>query len=97
MNEDRFLDRVRSDARGLKYEIDGVATNRLSARIRARLDQPASMSQFIAAWFRPLAASLTALALATGIGITIVDRNQTTSLNDPIEYSIGGEVYSVAE
>lgn len=97
MNEDRFLDRVRSDARQLRYEIDAVAVNRLSARIRSRLARPASVAQFLAAWFRPLAASLTALAIAAGIGATILERNQTISLGDPIEYSVGGDIYSVAE
>ena len=97
MSEDRFLDRVRQDARQLRYEAGDVACARLSARIRARLAEP-TVSQFLAAWFRPLAASLSALALAATIGITLVARSDATAFSgDPVEVSVGGDVFSVID
>jgi hypothetical protein len=95
---DRFLERLREDARQLRHEPDDVSRGRLAARIRARLHRPATVSQFIAVWFRPIAAMLSALALMAGIGLTLLDRNQATwSGSDPVEISMGGDVYSVAE
>ena len=98
MNEDRFLDRLRGDARPLRYEADDIAVTRIAARVRARLAQP-TIAGFIAAWFRPLAASLTAIALAATIGLTLVERNQAVSLSggDSVEVTVGGDVFSVAE
>ncbi len=96
MSEDRFLDQLRADARALRYEIDPAGASRLRARIRARLDEP-TVAQFLAAWFRPLAASLSALALIAGIAITVLERNQNISLADNIEISIGGDVFSVGD
>jgi len=48
MSDDRFLDRLRGDARSLRHEIDPVASTRLAARIRSRLTEP-TVSEFIAA------------------------------------------------
>ncbi len=96
MSDDSFVERFREDARQLRYEIDGIASARLAARIRSRLTEP-TVAQFIAGWFRPLAASLTALALIAGIGITLLERDQKVSIGDPIEYSVAGDVYSVGE
>ncbi len=97
MNEDRFLERLREDARKLRYDVDPVAASRLTARVRARVMQP-TIAELIAAWFRPLAASLTALALAAAIGLTIAERNQGISFTgDPVEVAMGGDVYSVVE
>lgn len=97
MSEDRFLDRLRNDARQIRYEPDDFVTTRVAARIRAQLDQP-RVAQCLAAWFRPLAASLTALALAATIGLTLFDRSETLSLSgDSVEISMAGDVYSVAE
>jgi hypothetical protein len=96
MSEDKFLDRVREDARQLRYEIDAVATTRVAARIRSRLSDP-TVAQWIAGWFRPLAAALSALALIAGIGITLLERNQTVSIGDPIQYEVAGDTYSVGE
>ena len=96
MSEDRFLDRVRDDARQLRYEMDPVATTRVSARIRSRLNDP-TVAQWIAGWFRPLAAALSALALIAGIGITLLERNQNVSIGDPIQYTVAGDTYSVGE
>ena len=97
MSDDRFLERLRGDARQLRYEIGDVAASRIAARVRDRVAQP-TIAEFIAAWFRPLAASLTAIALAATIGLTLVERNQAVSWSgDPVEVTVGGDVFSVAE
>jgi hypothetical protein len=96
MSDDRFLDRLRADARSLRYEVDPVTSTRLAARIRSRLTEP-TISEFIAAWFRPLAASLSALALIAGIGIALLNRDQPVAIGDPIQYTVAGDTYNVGE
>jgi hypothetical protein len=96
MSEDRFLDDVRRDATGLRFELDSVAAARLRARVRARLTEP-TVTHFLAAWIRPVAASLTALAIMAGIAITVLDSDQNLSFGGGIEYSMGGDVFSVGE
>lgn len=97
MNEDRFLERLRSDARQLRHEPDDLVVARVAARVRARIAQPA-FSAILAAWFRPLAASLSAIALAAAISLTLYERNQPVSVSpDTVEVALGGDVYSVVE
>ena len=96
MSDDRFLDRLRADARSLRYEAGPVAATRLAARIRSRLTEP-TISEYIAAWFRPLAASLSALALIAGIGIALLERDQPLAIGDPVQYTVAGDTYSVGE
>ena len=97
MSEDRFFDRLRSDARELRYEADSVATTRLEAAVRARIEEP-TISDFLAAWFRPVAASLSALALMATIGLAVFDLNQTPAMTaDNVEVSMGGDIYSVVD
>ena len=95
MSEDRFLERLRSDAQKLRYEPGHATLTRLAAKIRARINQP-SVPQLIAGWFRPLAASLGAVGLAACIGLFFVDRSEAGSVSaEPIEISMAGDVYSV--
>jgi len=96
MSEDRFLDQLRREARELQFELDPIASSRVQARIRGRLTEP-TIAHFLAAWFRPVAASLTALALVAGIAIAVLEQNQNISFGSGIEYSIGGDVLSVGE
>ena len=98
MTEDRFLERIRKDAEGLRYEPPGdFVTTRLAARIRERIERP-SVVELLASWFKPVAASLSALALAATLGLALVERNNVdVSGNDSLEVSIGGDVYSVGE
>ncbi|HEX9162670.1 MAG TPA: hypothetical protein VF980_13275 [Thermoanaerobaculia bacterium] len=97
MSDDRFFDRLRRDTKPLRYEPDDVVFTRVKARIRARIEQP-SVSQFLASWFRPLAASLSALALAATIGFSLFERSQPPVLGgDSVDISMAGDVYSVAE
>ncbi|HSP33717.1 MAG TPA: hypothetical protein VLU46_05315 [Thermoanaerobaculia bacterium] len=97
MNEERFLERLRGDARQLRHEADDVMASRIAARVRGRISE-ATIAELIAAWFRPIAASLTALALAATIALTVVERNQAIAYNgDPVELTVGGDVFSVTE
>jgi hypothetical protein len=97
MNEDRFLERLREDARPLRYDAGDVAVTRVSARVRSRIGQPA-FAEILAAWFRPLAASLTAVALAAAISLTLYERSQTVPMSgDSVEVAVGGDIYSVVD
>jgi len=103
MDDDRFLEKLRDDARQLRYQSDDVALSRLAARVRARLAAQPSVELFLARWFRPLAASLVALALAATLGVQWYERaqQQTTTLEaamsaDPIEISVDGNTYTLS-
>ena len=98
MNEDRFMERLRDDARKLRYDAGDAAVTRVAARVRERVAQP-TIAELIAGWIRPLAASLTALVLAATIGLTVFERGQAISWSgDSVEVTLGsGDVFSVAE
>lgn len=104
MNDDKFLERLRNDARQLQYQPDDLVLTRLQARVRARVAAPQGVTQFLAAWFRPIATSVAALALAAAVGTTWFAQNQesTTTIdamstnNSQIEIALGGDTLSVA-
>jgi len=103
MNDDRFLERLRDDARQLRYDAGDVMLTRLTARVRARVAAPPSVESFLARWFRPLAASLAALALAAVLGVQWYEsrQQQTATLEaamsaDPIEISVDGNTYTLS-
>jgi hypothetical protein len=101
MNDDNFLERLRGDARRLRYEPDDFAWVRLQARVRGRLTAAPTAAQFLASWFRPLAASLAALSLVAALSTvyyTGTSRDQVTvdSLaSNSVEISVDGATYSV--
>ena len=105
MNEDRFLERLRDDARSLQYEPDDDAIwTRLPARIRARIEasHPLTATQLLAAWFRPIAASLTAVALAATLGLAWFERPQTTTQSETVtaagvDIQMDGDLYRVGD
>ena len=104
MSDDRFWERARNDARPLRFEADDVMLTRLSARVRERVGaEPQSVAHFLARWFRPLAASLVALALAATLGVEwYVGSQQSTSLEaamsvDPLEISMDGNTYTLSQ
>jgi negative regulator of sigma E activity len=101
MTDEKFFERLREDAAALRYEPDDLMRVRIAARVRARIAaQPApSVSQVLAAWFRPLAASLAALALAATIGLALMEgiaSEQEGFGSNPVEVSMAGG-YGVAE
>lgn len=100
MNDDNFLERLRGDARQLRYEPGDAAWVRLQARVRERIAARPTVSDFLAAWFRPLAASLAALSLVAALSATYYAemRDQVTldSLaSNSVEISVDGATYSV--
>jgi hypothetical protein len=98
MTEDKFLERLRSDAQPLRFQAEDEAMwTRLAANIRARVEQP-TVAQLIAAWLRPIAASLAAAALAAVVGIAVFDLEDLSPVEtEPIEISMAGASYSVGE
>ena len=103
MNDDRFFERLRNDAPRLRYEPDDVMLTRLAARVRARVATAPTVASLLARWFRPLAASLAALALAAILGVQWYDSRQQQSATleaamsaDPIEISVDGSTYTLS-
>ena len=103
MTDDEFFERLRDDAAPLRYEPDTVAATRMAARIRARIDARPTVAQLLASWFRPLGATLAAIALAATIGISIAnnrtDEAATLSAytSTGIDVSMAGDSYRVAD
>ncbi len=103
MSDDQFFDRLRDDAQQLRYEPeDSAIWTRLTARIRARIQLQPSVSQLLARWFRPVAASLSVLAIASALSLAWFDRSPDmasveTTTSSSVEVSIGGDTFSVAD
>lgn len=78
---------------------------RITARVRERISSQTTVAGVLVRWFRPLAASMTALALAATVGLVWIDRAAAASANpaveaiatnnSPVEITVGGDVYSV--
>jgi hypothetical protein len=103
MSNDRFFDRLRHEARKLRYEPeDDALWTRLAARIRERIQLQPSVSQLLAGWFRPVAASLAALALASALSLALFERSRENTsaesmTSSSVEISVGGDTFSVAD
>jgi hypothetical protein len=103
MTDDNFLERLRTDARQLRFEADEMMSARIAARVRERIaaESQAGIAQILARWFRPMVASLATLALVAMLGIqwaeqphdaTTLDSMATTQ---SVDISIGGDTFSV--
>jgi hypothetical protein len=104
MSDDKFLERLRSEARPLRFEPDDMMTTRIAARVRARIaaDAHAGVSQILARWFRPVIASLATLAVVATLSIQWVeqsgDATATTlesAATQSVDISVGGDIFSV--
>ena len=102
MSDDKFFERLRDDAQRLRYEPDGVMLSRLTARVRERVTAAPTAAQFLARWFRPVAASLAVLAFAATLGVQYYESShqQPPTLEaamsaDPVEISVDGDVYTL--
>ena len=102
MNEDQFFDRLREDARPLQFEPDAFMTMRIAARVRERIDTAPTVSLFLARWLRPIAASLSALALVACVSVAWIEQRSTNgasldslSASNGMEISVDGDTYSV--
>ena len=102
MTDERFFERLREDAQNLRYQPDEVMLSRLTARVRARVGAQPTVESFLARWFRPLAMSLTALALAASLGVEWYVNNQQQSttleaaMSAPVEISVDGNTYTLS-
>ena len=104
MTDDRFIEKVRRDARALRFEPDDVMTARLGARVRARVAAPPpTATTFLAGWLRPLAATFSAIVLAATVSVFFLERATTDASTESlvqgsgIEISAAGDTYRVSE
>ena len=92
-DDDEFFERLRGDAAPLRYRVDEATLTRIRARIQQRIAGP-TVTQLLAAWFRPLAAGMAAVAIAAAIGLTAIDTNETV---DDYAIEIAGDTYVVGD
>jgi hypothetical protein len=104
-DNDNFLDRLRNDARQLRYEPDEMMSIRIAARVRERVaaELQTGIAQILARWFRPVVASLATLALVATLGIQWAEQTHDASSatldsmtgTQTVDISIGGDTFSV--
>lgn len=93
---DDFFERLRHDARSLQQRPDAATLTRIRARIEARLAPRETVMDLLALWFRPIAATMSAVALAAAIGIAAYALDDSRAYDDSVEIVMGGETYSVS-
>jgi hypothetical protein len=89
-DDDRFFERLRGDAAPLRYQVSEAELTRIRARIHERIAKP-GVADVLAAWFRPLAAGLAAVALAAAISLAMV------GAEEDIAIEVAGETYVVSD
>ena len=104
-DNDNFLDRLRTDARQLRYEPDEMMSIRIAARVRERIaaESQSGIAFVLARWFRPVVASLATLALVATLGIQWAEQSQNASAasldsmtsTQTVDISVGGDTFSV--
>lgn len=102
-DNDNFLERLRTDARQLRFEPDEMMSARIAARVRERIaaESQAGIAQVLARWFRPAVASLATLALVATLGIQWAEQSHDTPTLDSmaptqsVDISVGGDTFSV--
>jgi hypothetical protein len=100
MTDDPFFQRLRNDAGALRHQPDEATLARIRARIQSHIErlggrsQP-TVAQLLAAWFRPLAATAAALALAAALATTLVNQDELSMIDTSIEIGLGGETWHV--
>jgi len=102
---DNFLERLRTDARPLRFEPDEMMTTRIAARVRERIaaESQAGIALILARWFRPMVVSLATLALVATLGAAWFEQwhdTSPTSLDaltstQTVDISVGGDTFSV--
>ncbi|HUP59956.1 MAG TPA: hypothetical protein VNA69_06015 [Thermoanaerobaculia bacterium] len=96
MTDDRFIERLRNDAAALRYEPAPATLTRIRARIQERISRP-TVAQLLAAWFRPLAATLAAVAVAAAIAVASLDTSENGFGDTSVEIVMAGDSYRVGE
>ena len=91
-DDDEFFARLRGAAAPLRYRVDEATLARIRERIYERIAPRPTLAELLASWFRPLAATLAAVAIAAAIGLT-VNRSEVSLGEQPVEIVMGGETY----
>lgn len=99
MSQDDFLERLRTEARTLRHQPDDVTLARIRARIHERIAAPRTVADVLAAWLRPVVATVGAIAIAVALGLATVRMNVDLSLltDTTVEISMGGDSYRVGD
>ena len=95
-HDDKFFERLRGDARPLRYQPDEATLARIRTRIHERIARP-GVAEVLAAWFRPLAATFAAVAIAAAIGAARVEVEPAPSLEPALEITMAGDTYRVGD
>jgi hypothetical protein len=105
INDDDFLERLRDEARQLRFEPDDMMTTRIAARVRERItaESQAGIALVLARWFRPVVASLATLALVAALGVQWLEQSREVSATtlealtstQSVDISVGGDTFSV--
>jgi hypothetical protein len=104
IENDDFLERLRPEARQLRFEPDEMMSTRIAARVRERIaaESQAGIAQVLARWFRPVVVSLATLALVAALGVQWLESRDVpvTSLDaltstQTVDISVGGDTFSV--
>lgn len=95
MNDEQFFERLRGDAARLRGQPDEMTLMRIRARIHSRLARP-GVAELLAAWFRPLAATLAAVSIAAAVALSMAGTNDETETGSTtVEITMAGDAYSV--
>lgn len=95
MSDDDFFERLRAEARPLRYQADEVTLSRIRANIRARLERP-SVAQLLAAWFRPVLAAVALVASIAVFTLQNADGAEEVTLDqETVEIVAAGDTYRV--
>jgi hypothetical protein len=105
MTEDKFLERLRNDAAQLRFDPkDDFVWTRLRAKVREGIRRPANLSQMLARWVRPIIASFAILVLGAALSVAWVERTHDSTYvaeamtsNNPVEITVDGDTFSLAE
>lgn len=93
---DDFLERLRADARPLRYEPDEFALARIRARIRATIERP-TVTEMLAAWFRPVLAAVALVASIALFTLTETANDEPALGDEPPEIVMAGDSYRVGD
>jgi hypothetical protein len=96
-DDDKFFERLRAGARALQARPDERELARIRARIQERIAPRASVAELLAGWFRPLAATLSAIAIAATLGLALLDDREPLLDGGAIETWMTGGTFSVGD
>jgi hypothetical protein len=105
IDDDKFLEQLRTDARPLRFEPDDMMTTRIASRVRERIagEGQTGIAQVLARWFGPVVTSLATLALVAMLGVQWLEQSNdisgatldSLSSTQTVDISVGGDTFSV--